>query len=223
MKTYTIIAGVNGVGKSSFTGVKKESIDLGTIIDVDQITHDLGQGQLMGGKEALKQIDSCIANGISFTQETTLSGRGVEARVKQAKELGYHIRMFYIGLNTAEDSIIRIQNRVMKGKHGIPTEDVLRRFEKRWESLVKVLPYCDEADFYDNDNGFMKVALYRDRMFQVVGNSVPQWLSELTSYFQKQNHPDIQVRFPSFKTKILNAEQRAGTVQTKTQAKEHKR
>lgn len=38
MRTYTIIGGVNGVGKSSFTGVLKERCtDLGTIIDVDKI------------------------------------------------------------------------------------------------------------------------------------------------------------------------------------------
>lgn len=39
MKTYTIIGGVNGVGKSSFTGVLKErSTDLGVIVDIDWIT-----------------------------------------------------------------------------------------------------------------------------------------------------------------------------------------
>ena len=43
MKIYTMIGGVNGVGKSSFTGVLKEwSTDLGTIVDVDRITAELG-------------------------------------------------------------------------------------------------------------------------------------------------------------------------------------
>ena len=37
MKTYTIIAGVNGCGKSSLTGVLKTEIDnLGKVIDVDK-------------------------------------------------------------------------------------------------------------------------------------------------------------------------------------------
>ena len=36
MKSFTIIGGVNGVGKSSFTGVLKElTNDLGIIIDVN--------------------------------------------------------------------------------------------------------------------------------------------------------------------------------------------
>ncbi len=51
MKIYTIVGGVNGVGKSSFTGVLKEcSTDLGVIIDVDKITAELGGNALAGGK-----------------------------------------------------------------------------------------------------------------------------------------------------------------------------
>ena len=37
-KTYTIIGGVNGTGKSSLTGVLKKTVkNLDTIIDVDKI------------------------------------------------------------------------------------------------------------------------------------------------------------------------------------------
>ena len=49
MKLYNIIGGVNGVGKSSFTGVLKGiRTDLGTIIDVDKMTADLG-GNILAG------------------------------------------------------------------------------------------------------------------------------------------------------------------------------
>ena len=58
MKTYTIIGGVNSVGKSSFTGVLKEcSTDLGIIVDADKITAGLGAGSLAGGKAVLKKIN----------------------------------------------------------------------------------------------------------------------------------------------------------------------
>ncbi len=220
MKTYTIIAGVNGVGKSSFTGMLKERLELGTIVDVDQITAAMGQGRISGGKEALNQISSCIQKGVSFAQESTLSGHSIKMQVKKAKELGYKIRLFYIGLNSAEESIVRIKNRVIKGGHHIPSEDVLRRFDSRWKALEKLLPFCDEAEFYDNDNGFMKVASYQERVFQVEGNSNPQWLSELTNYLQ--DNPEIQVRFPSFKNRVQNAARRAGTVQPDTKSKETK-
>ena len=183
MKNYTIIGGVNGVGKSSFTGVLKErSTDLGVIVDVDKITAELGGNTLEGGKVALRKLQECIDKGISFTQETTLSGRKTEATAKQVRELGYHVRLFYIGLDSAEESLSRISNRVKRGGHDIPQDDVVRRFAGRWEAVAKVLPYCDEAEFYDNDNGFVLVAEYRNGEIRTVGSRHPQWLMELLQY-----------------------------------------
>jgi len=186
MRVYTIIGGVNGVGKSSFTGVLKEcSTDLGIIVDVDKITAELGAGALAGGKAALKKIDECIDKGVSFTQETTLSGRRTEATAKKVRELGYHVRLFYIGLDTASESLARIRNRVRRGGHDIPEDDVERRFAGRWEAISKVLPYCDEAEFYDNDNGLVKVAEYRNGELRTVGKHRPKWLQELTEYMRE--------------------------------------
>lgn len=186
MKIYTIIGGVNGVGKSSFTGVLKGSrTDLGMIINVDQITAKMGAGALAGGKAALKKINECIDKGVSFTQETTLSGRKTEATAQRCRELGYNVRLFYIGLDTAAESLARIQNRVRRGGHDIPEDDVERRFAGRWEAVAKVLPYCDEAEFYDNDNGFLKVAEYRNGELIPMGSHRPQWLTELMGYLHE--------------------------------------
>lgn len=186
MKTYTIIGGVNGVGKSSFTGVLKErSTDLGVIVDVDRITAELGGNALTGGKAALRKIRECIERGVSFTQETTLSGYKTEATASQVKELGYHVRLFYIGLDSVEESLARIENRVKRGGHDIPSDDVVRRFAGRWEAVAKVLPYCDEAEFYDNGNGFILVAEYRNGELRTIGSRVPRWLEELQEYLNR--------------------------------------
>ncbi len=186
MKTYTIIGGVNGVGKSSFTGVLKEqSTDLGYIIDVDKITAELGGNALTGGKAALSKIRDCISRGVSFTQETTLSGYKTEATAKQVKELGYRVRLFYVALDTVQESLERIQNRVKRGGHDIPQDDVQRRFSGRWEAVAKVLPYCDEAEFYDNGNGFVKVAEYRNGEVRTIGSYEPKWLLEMKDHIAK--------------------------------------
>lgn len=185
MRTYTIIGGVNGVGKSSFTGVLKERCtDLGIIIDVDRITAELGGNALAGGRAALKKINECIEKGVSFTQETTLSGRRTEATAREVVEKGYRVRLYYIGLDSAAESVFRIANRVKRGGHNIPTQDVERRFAGRWEAVAKVLPYCDEAEFYDNDNGFVLVAEYRNGELRTVGSLVPGWLKELRAYLE---------------------------------------
>lgn len=179
MKLYTIIGGVNGCGKSSLTGaLKAERSDLGLIIDVDKLAAQLGS-PVEGGKAAVRKIDECLEKGISFTQETTLSGARTERTIRRAKERGYTIRLYYIGLDTMEESLGRIANRVAKGGHDIPKEDVKRRFQSRFADVLRVLPYCDEARFFDNDNGFVEVAEYRNGELIPRVSTPPRWLLEL--------------------------------------------
>ena len=84
--------------------------------------------------------------------------------------------MYYVGLNSMEESINRIANRVRKGGHNIPSDDVKRRFDKRIKSLGSVLPLCDEVIFYDNENGFVKVAEIKNNKFQYSNGYKPQWI-----------------------------------------------
>ena len=92
------------------------------------------------------------------------------------------MRLYYVGLNTPEDCLERIENRVRRGGHNIREEDVQRRFAGRWEAVSKVLPYCDEARFFDNDNGFVEVAEYKNGELVLKGNSHPQWITELEKF-----------------------------------------
>lgn len=186
MKTYTIIGGINGTGKSSLTGVlKAETQELGTIIDVDKLNIVHG-GVIEGGKAAVRLINECLQSGSTFTQETTLSGRKTAATAKQARDAGYHVRLYYVGLDTAEESVKRIRNRVQKGGHDIPTSDVLRRFSTRFADILAVLPYCDEAVFYDNENGFMVAAVYQNGELVRIADPLPLWVTELERELKKE-------------------------------------
>lgn len=183
MKTYTIVAGVNGAGKSSLTGVLRTEItNLGKIVDVDKIIVKCGGNVIEGGKKSIELIDDCLDKEICFTQETTLSGHRILNTVKKAIEKGYYIRLYYVGLNTVEESLIRIENRVKKGGHNISDFDVKRRFNKRFEDLITILQYCDEATFYDNENGFVAVAEYKNGEILQIGSSQPRWLQELMTH-----------------------------------------
>lgn len=179
MKRYTLIAGVNGTGKSSLRGVLEgQGIILGRIIDADLIAKENNLGILQAGKEAIKQINDCLNINVSFTQETTLAGNRIEKTLKQVRKQGYDVVMYYIGLNSSQESINRIKNRVLKGGHNIPTDDVLRRFNNRIEAIKRVLPYCDEVIFYDNENGFVKVGEIKNNKFNYSNGYRPKWLEE---------------------------------------------
>lgn len=185
MKTYTIIGGVNGVGKSSISGVlSAENSDLGIIIDTDKITQELGGDKIKGGKIAVKRIADCLNKGINFTQETTLSGVRTIKTIQKAKEADYFIRLYYVGVSSSEESVERIKNRVRKGGHNISDEDILRRYSKRFEDLSKVLPYCNEVRFFDNDNGFVEVAEYKNGMLIIKTERIPKWLNDFKEYLK---------------------------------------
>lgn len=47
--------------------------------------------------------------GVNFTQETTLSGKKTLQTITHAKELDYFIRLYYVGVSTAEESVLRIK------------------------------------------------------------------------------------------------------------------
>lgn len=182
MKTFTIIAGVNGVGKSSLSGVlSAEKSDIGVIIDTDRITSECNGDLITGGKIAINRINDCLSKGVNFTQETTLSGVRTLKTIKRARELDYFIRLYYIGINSAEESVSRIANRVRKGGHNISSDDVERRFAKRFDDLLLVLPHCNEVCFFDNENGFVEVADYRNGTLRITTDNTPDWLSALSS------------------------------------------
>ena len=180
IKIYTIIAGVNGAGKSSFTGVlKAERGDLGHIVDVDKLAAEECLGAIKAGKAAVIRINAYLSKGVSFTQETTLSGQKTGRTVRLAKEKGYLIRLFYIGINTSGECVKRVKNRVSKGGHDVAESVVERRFQNRFESLRRILPYCDQAFLFDNENGFAEVAVYKNGELTPKGDYRPDWLREL--------------------------------------------
>ena len=187
MRIYTIIGGVNGVGKSSLSGVlSAENTDLGIIIDTDKLTAELGGDRIKGGKLAVERIEDCLKKGVNFTQETTLSGVRTLKTIQKARERDYFIRLYYVGVSSSEESIKRIKNRVEKGGHDIPSGDVQRRYSKRFEDLAKVLPYCNEVRFFDNENGFTEKAEYKNGSLITKGGSVPGWIEELADYLNNE-------------------------------------
>ena len=177
MSQCFLVAGLDGTGKSSLRGVLEgQNVLLGHIIDADVIAKENNFDNIKAGKKAIEEIDYCLDNNISFTQETTLAGHRTVRTIKQARKQGYYVTMYYVGLNSMEESINRIANRVRKGGHSIPSDDVKRRFDRRIKSLGSVLPLCDEVIFYDNENGFVKVAEIKNNKFQYSNGYKPQWI-----------------------------------------------
>lgn len=188
MSIYTLIAGVDGVGKSSLAGaLLAQANTLGRFIDTDRLATELGIGRVSAGKVALQQIQWCLDWKLSFTQETTLAGRQPRETARKAKQADFQVFLHYVALDSLTESLQRIENRVRLGGHSIPEKDVTRRFQKRFSDLIAVLPWCDEAKLYDNRNGFQLVAIWRNGILIPQGNYTPLWLSELEQSLKNNN------------------------------------
>ncbi len=175
MKTLTVIGGVDGVGKTSMLGIlSARRQDIGIIIDADFIDE----------KTAVQRINTFIEKGIDFTLETTLSDSYIFETIKTARDSNYYIRIYYIAVNTAEECIKRIQNRVRKGGHNVPDDVVVERFQHRLDDLLSVLAYCNEAFIYDNENGFAEKGEYGNGRLVIKDNDIPEWLAELKRRFK---------------------------------------
>jgi predicted ABC-type ATPase len=107
------------------------------------------------------KLEKCIEQKTSLIIESTLSGLSLKKHIEYAKELGYRIELVYLFLDSPELCNERIQERVAKGGHFVPPEDVKRRFYRSQKNFW--LCYRNFADawrlVYNAEGSFEYVAL----------------------------------------------------------------
>lgn len=127
------------------------------------------------GREAVSMIKNYFETGISFNQETTLCGKSIIRNIYKAKELGYVIEVYFVGLDSPELAKKRVAHRVRSGGHGIPDEDIERRYFESLDNLKTILPICDYAKLFDNTDRFRQIATFEHGKCIDMNDDVPEW------------------------------------------------
>ena len=182
MKKYIIFAGVNGAGKSTFYNTMKLQSTLSRV-NSDEILKSFGDWRnesdiVKAGKIAVRLINEYFESETPFDQETTLCGHTIFKNIMRAKEQGYLVEMFYVGLESSDLAKERIASRVKKGGHGIPDEDVDRRYNESLNNLQKAISMCDLISVYDNSDNFRRIAIYKGGKLCLHSRNLPEWFSE---------------------------------------------
>ncbi|MDE5833260.1 MAG: zeta toxin family protein [Desulfovibrio sp.] len=143
MDRYLIcVCGPNGAGKSTFARAVLSTLNL-PIVDPDLYSSQ-GISEIAAGKIASRLIKDYLARGVSFIKESTLTSNFDGRIIRRARELGYAVILIYIALNSAEESILRVERRAMAGGHSIPQAIIKRRFDKSRRNLKLIR---DDIDY----------------------------------------------------------------------------
>lgn len=181
-KNLYIFAGVNGAGKSTLynSNIKMKDIKDSIRINTDEIVSSFGDwknsvDQIKAGKIAINLRNQCFKEGKSFNEETTLTGKTILKTIEKAKELGYKIHLYYVGVDNPEIAKKRVKNRVIKGGHNIPEEIIEKRYYESIQNLEKIISKCDSARIYDNTDVYKEIFYSKNDKIIKVNEEQPKW------------------------------------------------
>jgi predicted ABC-type ATPase len=196
-----VIAGHNGAGKSTCyrehlaDGLRQhiqEHIDPDAVersirADFNCQAHGMTNDDFskLAQQESNRLRQQYVANGISFSFETVLSdpvGEKVDF-MKKAVDMGYLVALLAVGLDSPEKSRYRVDLRVLRGGHDVPTDRIFKRYPRVIENIKKAADVVSLAVIADNSNdnqenedgAYMAFSLHMGgRVVKTIGQ-VPAW------------------------------------------------
>lgn len=152
-----ILAGPNGAGKTTFAReFLPNEAGCPTFINADLIAAGLAPfapqtAAVQAGRVMLGELARHFAARQSFAFETTLSGRAYLRHIAEWRAAGYWVELIFLKLNTVEEAVARVAQRVKQGGHAIPEPVIRRRFTAGIENFTQhYAPAVDDWVLYDN-------------------------------------------------------------------------
>jgi predicted ABC-type ATPase len=153
-----VVAGTNGGGKSTVVGAaivesgaeyfNPDDIARGLRIADPALTQQ--DANIRAWNEGKTCLERAIESRLTYAFETTLGGDTIPKLLERALAAGIDVKMWYVALASAELHVARVQVRVLKGGHDIPSEKIRERYDRSRENLVRLLPRLTELRVFDN-------------------------------------------------------------------------
>ena len=180
-----VIAGPNGVGKSTFSRTAFAANFL--LLDPDRYgilpdVHD----PITAGRLVVERVRAAIAGREDVVLETTLSGRFPLKVLRDARRAGFDVTLVYVGLDDVKECLLRVRRRARSGGHDVPEVDVRRRFVRSLEALPGAIVLADRAFLYDNGNEQPYTLVARiDTKRCILSGAVPDWAKPILTQFRR--------------------------------------
>jgi len=152
-----IIAGPNGAGKTTFAReFLPHEAACPVFVNADLIAAGLApfapeSAAVQAGRLMLAELKRHFLAGSNFAFETTLSGRGYLRHINHWQAAGYRVELIFLRLNSADEAVARVAQRVKQGGHDIPQAIIRRRFDAGLENFTHHYALAVDAwALYDN-------------------------------------------------------------------------
>ena len=152
-----IIAGPNGAGKTTFA---REFLPVEAacpvFVNADLIAAGLAPfapetAAVQAGRLMLQELARHFAVRQSFAFETTLSGRAWLHHIREWQAASYRVKLIFLQLDSVEEAIARVAQRVRQGGHDIPEATIRRRFAAGRQNFERLYaPQADAWALYNN-------------------------------------------------------------------------
>lgn len=155
---FLLIAGPNGASKSTFSKKRLKPLGL-PCIDPDAVAKELFGRYVENRDEAIQAtVEASIRarkhllKGKSIALESVFSDRkGYKlGLLEESRRAGFKSVLIFIGVDSPEICIARIQDRVTLGGHDVPDNIIRDRFPRCFANLRKALAKIDVALLIDN-------------------------------------------------------------------------
>lgn len=184
MPVLAVIAGPNGSGKTTFSNLWRHCLSYPLhnfpVSDPDAVMVVLTPNDpVAAGRLTPTDRQHMLKSGRSFAVETTLAGASTLKLMRQARERGYSVLLFYIALATPKLNLLRIRMRVAQGGHDVPQADVLRRARRSKANFMPALALSDRAWVVDNSGHQFALGARSDGKSVKVLEGAPAWIRDL--------------------------------------------
>lgn len=177
--------GTNGAGKSTLRSFNQDSVQI--VIDSDHIAMQINPdnprlADIEAGRKAIELFKFAIRHNISFSMESTLSGKSILQRMEIAKK-NFYTRLNYVGVDDPKINIARVKARVKAGGHFIEEETIKRRYQISRENLIQAILLNDETFIYDNSSDSPKIQLVisANKTVTKLTDKLPKWCEDLVN------------------------------------------
>lgn len=154
----TVLAGVNGAGKSSIGGsairargghyFNPDEESRALLLAHPELTPDETSGRIW--RHGVERLRQAIDSDTNWVFETTLGGRTITGLLLHAAKQGVAVDIWFCGLESAEKHIERVQARVARGGHDIPDHRIHYRYVESLKNLCRLAPLVRHLAVYDN-------------------------------------------------------------------------